>query len=87
MRESKHKLEEELGKPISTISYPVGGEDAVGDRVEKAAEQAGYRFACTYINGANRLASMNDLALHRSHVERYMDLNWVAVSTAVPVLN
>jgi len=84
IRQSKHSLERELGVPAEVISYPVGGPDAYDDQVIAAAKEAGYRMACNYLTGVNRLGSMPHHALRRLHVEREMDLTWFAAMTALP---
>ena len=42
MRDSRARLERELGHPVTALAYPFGSYDA---RVAKAAEAAGYRLA------------------------------------------
>jgi peptidoglycan/xylan/chitin deacetylase (PgdA/CDA1 family) len=84
IRESKQSLERELGVTADVISYPVGGPDAYDERVIAAAKEAGYRMACNYLTGVNRLPSMPHHALRRLHVEREMDLAWFAAMTALP---
>lgn len=44
-------LEDHLGQPVKSFSYPYGGYDA---RVRRAVEEAGYRLACTSVGGTNR---------------------------------
>jgi peptidoglycan/xylan/chitin deacetylase (PgdA/CDA1 family) len=42
LRESRERIEDELGRPCPTIAYPFGAEDA---RVREATRQAGYAAA------------------------------------------
>ncbi len=84
VRESKQSLERELGVPADVISYPVGGPDAYDERVIAAAKEAGYRMACNYLTGVNRLPSMPYHALRRLNVEREMAVAWFAAMTALP---
>ena len=84
IRDSKQSLEHELGVPAEVISYPVGGSGAYDEAVIAAAKDAGYRMACNYLTGVNRIPSMPYHALRRLHVEREMDLAWFAAMTALP---
>jgi len=84
IQESKRSLERELGVAAEVISYPVGGPDAYDDQVIAAAKEAGFRMACNYLTGVNRLPSIPHHALRRLHVEREMDLAWFAAMTALP---
>ena len=84
---SKAALDAHLGRPAEVISYPVGGFDAYDDRVIGIAQQAGYRAACTYIVGTNRLkATSSRYALKRLAVEREMDAAWFSAMTTLPEL-
>ena len=54
--ESKHMLEQRLGKPIDHFSYPFGSQ-AYGDfndRTTELLQKAGYKTACTTVVGANK---------------------------------
>ncbi len=44
LRDSKARIEEELGRPCTSLAYPYGVHDA---RVVEAARAAGYDWACT----------------------------------------
>jgi peptidoglycan/xylan/chitin deacetylase (PgdA/CDA1 family) len=48
--ESKHRLEDMLGREVTCFAYPFGGVD---QRVRAAVADAGYRFAFTTIPGPN----------------------------------
>lgn len=49
--DSKRRLEEEIGKPVPLIAYPVGGQSQISSEVIRVATEAGYRFGITYIAG------------------------------------
>jgi len=74
--ESKRMLEQQLKRPAAAISYPVGGSNAYNGQVIAAVESAGYKMACTYIAGTNRLPLQAIYALNRLPVEREMNLAW-----------
>lgn len=58
---SKAALESGLGTPVEVISYPYG-DDEISDG---ALEQAGYRAACLYGGGVNRLPGVSRYRLTR----------------------
>ncbi|MEP7041504.1 MAG: polysaccharide deacetylase family protein [Dokdonella sp.] len=74
--ESKRVLEQQLHRPVAAISYPVGGSNAYNAEVIAAVKAAGYKVACTYIAGTNRLPLKAIYALNRLPVEREMNLAW-----------
>lgn len=65
MRDSRARLERELGHPVEAIAYPFGSYDA---RVVKAAGDAGYRMA-VLATGANETAAEPRLELPRWKME------------------
>lgn len=66
LKESKARLEAELGHAVKLFCYPNGNYDA---RVRRAVEEAGYRCAVTVEPGLND--SLSDmLALKRVHTEQ-----------------
>ncbi|HET8675281.1 MAG TPA: polysaccharide deacetylase family protein [Blastocatellia bacterium] len=68
LKESKARLEAELGHTVKLFCYPNGDYDA---RVRRAVEEAGYRCAVTVEPGLNdNLSDM--LALKRVHTEQDM---------------
>ncbi|HEX5736716.1 MAG TPA: polysaccharide deacetylase family protein [Blastocatellia bacterium] len=68
LRESKARLEAELGHGVELFCYPNGDYDA---RVRRAVKEAGYRCAVTVEPGLND--SLSDmLALKRVHTEQDM---------------
>lgn len=71
LADSKRRLEQELGKPVPVLAYPVGGTGEFNDGVVRAAAAAGYRLGVSYVPGANRLGSLDRFRLRRQHVERY----------------
>lgn len=86
LHDSRATLERELGVPADTIAYPVGGDDAFDAQVIGATQAAGYRLACSYINGTNRHGHVERYALRRLAVEREMDIGWFAAMLTLPGL-
>jgi peptidoglycan/xylan/chitin deacetylase (PgdA/CDA1 family) len=69
LESSKARLEAEIGKPVTGLSYPYGTIRDFNPEIKKLAAEAGYSWAVTGISGINRPGS--DLfALKRTKVER-----------------
>lgn len=71
LSESKRILEEKLGCPVNSISYPNGNSDSFNDDVISKLKEIGYKVAFTYLSGCNYLPSENRFTLNRLHVEEY----------------
>jgi peptidoglycan/xylan/chitin deacetylase (PgdA/CDA1 family) len=84
VRQSMATLERELGSPIEVLSYPVGGPDSYNAQVMEAARQAGFRMACNYVTGVNRLPVPAHYELQRLSVESEMDIDWFAAMISLP---
>lgn len=84
VQESKRTLERELGPPVEVLSYPVGGPDSYDEQVIGVAKQAGFRMACNYVTGVNRLPATAHYDLRRLSVESEMDIDWFAAMTSLP---
>ena len=82
--ESRRVIEDQTGKPVHAISYPVGGPTAFDDRVRSAANRAGYRLGISYIPGTNPLPGLDHYGLRRQHVERYIDRSYFAAMLGLP---
>lgn len=82
--ESRRAIELQTGKPVSTISYPVGGRNAFNDRVRQAIRRAGYRLAASYLPGTNPLSALDYYGLRRQHVERYTERSYFAAMLSLP---
>lgn len=72
LTDSRQTIEKVIGKPVTAIAYPVGGEDSVNDQVAAAALNAGYRVGFTYMYGKNSSRPVDRMRLSRQHVERYV---------------
>lgn len=80
---SRGVLEEQLGRPVRTLAYPVGGFDR---RVIQQARAAGYELAYAYGGGVSRLPSADLLALRRLAVERHVTLPYLKAMLSAPRL-
>lgn len=68
--ESKRAIEAELGRPVETVAYPIGGHTAFDDRVIRIAKSHGYRLGLSYMRGVNFVDAFEPFAVRRLHVER-----------------
>jgi peptidoglycan/xylan/chitin deacetylase (PgdA/CDA1 family) len=71
---SKMKIELELKKEVTSISYPFGGKNAFDERIQKAVMNAGYDFGVSYIHGLNYGSTFDLFALNRLHIESVLNL-------------
>ncbi len=67
--ESRRSLEDRLGREVSSLAYPYGTMRDFSDLVRAEVSSAGYRSACTSINGLNGAGS-DLLALRRTKIEQ-----------------
>ena len=74
LRRSKAMLEAGLGKPVEVIAYPFGDGGVNQQAVERALERTGYRAACLYGGGPNRLPVANPYRLARLAIGPDTDL-------------
>lgn len=74
LAESKAVLERELGEPVDSIAYPVGGYAAYTAETKSIAQQCGYRVAFNFVSGANRAPAQRRYELLRMPIERDMTL-------------
>lgn len=83
---SKQAIESALGAPVTAMSYPVGGRDAYNEAVMAAAREAGYRIACSYLAGCERLQPDARYQMRRLPVERHVDADWFEGMLSLPEL-
>jgi peptidoglycan/xylan/chitin deacetylase (PgdA/CDA1 family) len=65
IRESKKRIEEELGTKVTMFAYPNGGAADFDRTTERIVEEEGYSLAVSTIAGAND-ESTNPFALRRT---------------------
>jgi peptidoglycan/xylan/chitin deacetylase (PgdA/CDA1 family) len=81
---SKARLEQETGRPVDVIAYPVGYEFAFNDNVIEEVRKAGYRLGACYLPGINKAKQMDLFRIRRLHVERYVDRSYFQSMLAFP---
>lgn len=62
---SKHRIETELGEPIHSISYPVGGYEHFHHETKTLSYNIGYRLGFSYHTGVNAFEPFDALNLKR----------------------
>jgi peptidoglycan/xylan/chitin deacetylase (PgdA/CDA1 family) len=79
------RLREEIGEPIRSFSYPVGGHRAFDATTRRCLADAGVTYAFSYYGGVRRFGSeWDDHDVQRLPVERYMDRSWVRAMVTMP---
>jgi peptidoglycan/xylan/chitin deacetylase (PgdA/CDA1 family) len=71
---SKETLEQELGRTVDTISYPVGDPSSFTLLTQRLARAMGYRLGLSYYGGVNRVGHADPLDVRRFGIERYHTL-------------
>ncbi len=66
---SRGVLEDRLGRPVITLAYPYGTVRDFNELVKEQVRRAGYRAACTSVNGVNR-AVTDPFELRRTKIEQ-----------------
>lgn len=65
MARSKAVLEQQLGHPISALSYPVGTPGTYTQQSQQLARECGYRAAFSFVSGVNGHLTANRFCLRR----------------------
>ena len=68
------RLQEELGAPMTTFSYPVGNPDSFDGHTRDALRRVGVKTAFTYYGGHNPAGSVDDYDLRRRAIEQDMTM-------------
>lgn len=84
IRLSKAALDRELGEPVEVMSYPVGGSDAFDGATIRAAREAGFRMACSYLSGTAQASEEERFSMRRLPVEREMDTSFFRAMVSLP---
>lgn len=65
LQHSKTILERELGEPVISIGYPVGGYEHFNPETQSLALEAGYTLGFSYLTGVNHVGLLDPLDLRR----------------------
>jgi peptidoglycan/xylan/chitin deacetylase (PgdA/CDA1 family) len=63
------RIREELGKPMTCFSYPVGNRQAFSAETQSCLQQAGVSFGFSYYGGLNRFHGWNPYDIRRASVD------------------
>ncbi len=87
LRESRAMLEREIGKPVTTIAYPVGKRISYLPLVRQALAAAGYELGFTSTPGTNPIGSVDDrFDLKRLTIDRGIPTGLAHFRLAMPFL-
>ncbi len=63
--DSKQRIEEELGHPITTFSYPVGQPDSFADETKRLLQEAGFHWGFSFFGGFSNLRNADHFDMPR----------------------
>jgi peptidoglycan/xylan/chitin deacetylase (PgdA/CDA1 family) len=78
--ECRSVMEQQLGHPVRTFAYPIGGPEHIGLQALKAVREAGYEWAVTAIPGVNT-AHSDPYQLRR--IESGVDRHWLVLAAEI----
>lgn len=70
LQRSREILERELGRPVTTLAYPVGGRGAFTQDTQEIAKLCGYRAAFSFYGGFNVPGEVEPYDVHRFGVDQ-----------------
>lgn len=73
--EPRALIERQIGQPVRTFAYPVGGPEHFDERVVAQVRACGYDFAVSYVHGVNPWDQPARWALRRIKTEVYNDFD------------
>jgi len=73
--EPRALIERQIGQPVRTFAYPVGGPEHFDARVVAQVRACGYDFAVSYVHGVNPWDQPERWALRRIKTEVYNDFD------------
>lgn len=76
-KNSKERINNELGGNISSFAYPVGGKEAFTLETEKILSETGYAFGFSFIPGINRKLDTNKYHLNRFSIDNNCTVNQI----------
>ena len=71
--ESKLRIEHELSEEVTSLSYPVGSQDAFNTTTREILAKHGIRWAFTFHGGYSRFNELDALAIPRIAIESYVN--------------
>lgn len=86
LNQSKRVIERQLGRKVVAIAYPVGGPNSISTQVFELAQEVGYRFGLSYIDGVSKNYIDQRFCLRRIRVERYLSKALFSARLSLPSL-
>ncbi len=86
IRHCKERIEAEIGKSISTFSFPVGSHCAFNQVTRKLLRRHGFQFGFSFYGGYARLDHADPLNIPRAAVESYIRFPEFQTTLALPQL-
>lgn len=83
---SKHRIETELGHPITAFSYPVGQPDSFTEVTKQILKSAGYRWAFSFSGGFSATGHADDFDLPRVAVSPHVSRELFRSTARLPWL-
>jgi peptidoglycan/xylan/chitin deacetylase (PgdA/CDA1 family) len=78
------RLKKEIGRPVRSFSYPVGGRASFNQDTRDCLHEAGVDFAFTYYGGFSRANGWDPYDIPRIAVEPYVDVPWFRAMAQLP---
>ncbi|MDA0836090.1 MAG: polysaccharide deacetylase family protein [Planctomycetota bacterium] len=86
IRHCKERIETELGKPISTFSFPVGHQSTFDEQTRDYLRRYGFRYAFSFYGGYAKLNHADPLDIPRDAVESYIRFPEFQATVTLPQL-
>jgi peptidoglycan/xylan/chitin deacetylase (PgdA/CDA1 family) len=82
--ECRRRLVEELGEPIDSFSYPIGGPNSFNSATRESLARHRFQWAFTYLGGYCHHGHQDRLAIPRTASETDIDLSLFRAITTLP---
>ncbi|MEX1232921.1 MAG: polysaccharide deacetylase family protein [Planctomycetaceae bacterium] len=86
IKHCKERIETEIGRPITTFSFPVGHQKAFNEFTREYLKRYGYRWAFSFYGGYAKLNHADPLDIPRAAVESYIRLPEFQATVTLPQL-
>ena len=84
IRESKARIETEIGRPVQAFSYPIGTRNAFDDVTRECVQAAGFDWAFSFCGGDTSWQGTDPFDIPRVPVELNVSLPRFRAMTSLP---
>lgn len=84
IRESKRRVEQEIGSKVVALSYPVGGREMFNSATRMAMQRAGIRYGFSYYGDFCKFHDVDTFDIPRFPVELHTTMPFLQALTALP---